>query len=126
MHKGEKMHYSSDFQIENKIKNLVTYIDKYIICTIPKVHCSLKIHLEDECYNLVRFLYEAVWTKGNIRVKNITEILVVISLIDHLLEQVKNLNCVTNKKIDSALSLLTDIKILVQGWKKSTDNEKGN
>lgn len=125
MHRGEKMHYSSDFQIENKIKNLVSYIDKYIVCTIPKVHCNLKIHLEDECYNLVRFLYEAVWTKGNIRVKNITEILVVISLIDHLLEQVKNLNCVTNKKIDSALSLLTDIKILVQGWKKSTDNEKG-
>ena len=52
--------------------------------------------------------------------------LVSISLIDNLLDQVKGLNCVPNKKIDNSFSLLTDIKILVQGWKKSVDNEKGN
>ena len=120
MHRGD----NSDFQIENKIKNLVAYIEKYIVCSIPKVHCNLRIHLEDECYNLVKYLYEAVWTKGNIRVKNITAILVTVSLLDYLLDEVKNLNCVPNKKIDNSLSLLTDIKILVQGWKKSVDSEK--
>lgn len=120
------MHHSNDFQIENKIKSLSAYINKYIVCSIPKVHCNIRIHLEDECYNLVRYLYEAIWTKGNIRAKNITEMLVSISLIDNLLDQVKEFNCVPNKKIDNSFSLLTDIKILVQGWKKSVDNEKGN
>lgn len=122
--KGVLMHNNNGFLIESKIKMFITYTDKYIISSIPKVHCYIRIHFEDECYNLVKHLYEAVWTKGNIRSKYITELLISISLLDFLIDQVRDLKCVNNKKIDNAISLLTDIKILVQGWKKTQENDK--
>lgn len=119
----ERIHNSSNFQIENKIGEFNTYIRKYIIPAIPKVHTNLKIKLEDESFNMIRCMYSAIWTKGNIKSKNITEILIGISVIDYLIENIKELKFVSSARIINSISLLTDIKILVQGWKKSVENE---
>lgn len=118
------MKNSSGFQVENKIKAFVKYVDTHISVSVPKVHCNLRIHLQDECYNLIRNLYEAIWTKGNIRLKNITEMLVSISLLDYYIDLVGDIKCVPKKKIETSISLLTDIKILVQGWRKNCESEK--
>ena len=110
------MHQSSIFHLETAIKDFDKYIIMYISSNIPKVRRNLKIHLEDECYNLVRYLYEAIYTKGNIRAKNITEMLVICSLIED-----KNIN---KKKLENSIFKLTEIKNMTRGWKESHEQKE--
>lgn len=121
------MHQSPIFHLETTIKNFDKYIQKYISNNISKVHRNLKIHLEDECYNLVKNLYEAVFTKGNIRSKNLVEMLITLSLIDHLLEQTKSVPSINKKKIEIAISQLVEIKNMTRAWKEGHEaKEKKN
>lgn len=121
---GVKMHQSSIFHLETAIKDFDKYIIMYISNNIPKVRRNLKIHLEDECYNLVRYLYEAIYTKGNIRAKNITEMLVICSLIDHFLEQLKEDKNLNKKKLENSIFKLTEIKNMTRGWKESHEQKE--
>lgn len=118
------MHHDNNFRLENKIKEFTSYVENYITNNIPKVHRSRKIHLEDECYNLIKYLYEAIYTKGNIRAKRINEMLVTVSLIDHLLEQVKQDSSVEKKKLENAIFKLAEIKNMIKGWKVAHDSEE--
>lgn len=118
------MHQDNNFRLENKIKEFDSYIQTYITNNIPKVHRSRKIHIEDESYNLIRNLYEAIYTKGNIRAKCINEMLVTVSLIDHLLDQIKQETSVEKKKIENAIFKLAEIKNMVKGWKITHESEE--
>lgn len=122
------MHEDKGFKIENRIREFNSYIHSNIPNNIPKVHRDLRIRLLDESYNLLHYMYEAEFNKGNIRSKNINEMLVTIALIDYCLDQILTLGAVSHKKMDSALRLLAEIKLLSNGWKKSmeTNEEKKN
>lgn len=118
------MHHDNNFRLENRIKEFDCYVSTFISNNIPKVHRSRKIHLEDECYNLIKYLYEAIYTKGNIRAKCLNEMLVTVSLLDHLLEQVKQETSVDKKKIENAISKLAEIKNMIKGWKATHESEE--
>lgn len=117
------MHQSPIFHLETKIKNFDKYIQKYISGNISKVHRNLKIHLEDECYNLVKFLYQAIFTKGNIRSKNLTDMLVTLSLIDHLLDEAKEEKNINPKKLETSISQMVEIKNMTRAWRESHEQK---
>lgn len=115
---------NSSYRLYNKILFFTKYSREYILSSIPKVHNDIRIHYADEMYMLVKNIFYATYNKGNIRMKYLVELQVNLSTIDFLLLQAKDLNCITNKNINSAISLLTDIKNIVYGWKFNEEEKK--
>ena len=104
------------FTIYDKILDFNSYIRKYIVVNIPSVNRDLRIHLLDECYNLLKDMFSAIYNKGNIRMKYLIEMKVTVSLIDMLLTEIGNLKCQKNKYITTSISKLEDIKNIIYGW----------
>lgn len=115
------MHNSSEFQLYTQVVNYASYVRKNLCVNIPKIHSDIRIHLQDESYNLVRTLYEAEFTKGNVRLKNITNLLVNISMLDFLTSELQGLECISKKNIEISLRMLTHIKNMTYAWKKSIE-----
>ena len=86
------MNSDNDFILLKKISIFNEYVDEYIVSLIPNVHRNVRIHLLDEIYNLQKYLYEAIYNKGNIRSKYINEMIVSISLIDNLFRSILKYN----------------------------------
>ena len=86
------MNSDKDFILLKKISIFNEYVDEYIVSLIPNVHRNVRIHLLDEIYNLQKYLYEAIYNKGNIRSKYINEMIVSISLIDNLFRSILKYN----------------------------------
>lgn len=61
-------------------------------------------------------MFYATYTKGNIRMKYITELRVNLSLLDYLFDEINNISCVKNKRILSSINKLSDIKNIIYGW----------
>lgn len=58
------MNENNDFILLKKINIFNDYINEYIIPLIPSVHRDVRIHLLDETYELLKYLYEAIYNKG--------------------------------------------------------------
>lgn len=114
-------HMNNNFAIYNQILEFRKYTRTYLLVNIPKVHSDIRIHFTDESYKLVELLYMAIYTKGNIRYKNITEMLVRISLLDMLLEEIKELKVVKSNYIHTTSAMLKEIQNMTFKWK---DNEE--
>lgn len=52
-----------DFKLKNMIINYNNYVRTYLVSDIPSVHPDIRIHLMDENYNLVRYLFLAIYNK---------------------------------------------------------------
>jgi len=118
------MHNSNEFQLYTQTVNYSSYVRKNLCVNIPKIHSDIRVHLQEESYNLVKTLLEAQFTKGNIRLKSITNMQITISLLDFLTTELQELNCVTKKNIEISLRMLTQIKNMTYAWKKSIENDK--
>ena len=120
------MQKNDNFVIYNLIVNYENYIRKHVLGIIPNNHRDLRIHLMDENYNLVKYLYYAMYNKGNIRVKYVTDLMITLSLLDYLLSIIMDV-CPKNKKyIITSLEYLSKIKNMVFAWKKNLDEESKN
>lgn len=115
---------NSGYRLYSKILFFTKYSRNYILSSIPKVHSDIKIHYADELYNLTKNMFYATYNKGNIRMKYLVEAQVNLSMIDFLLTQVKELNCVKIKTVNSAVNLLTEIKNIIYGWKFNEEEKK--
>lgn len=109
------------FRLYNKVLQYDKYIRKYILTNIPKVHRDLKIKMADESYNLTRTLYEAEFTKGNIRLKNITEMLVSISMLDFITSELLEIKDLNKKHLETSIRLLTEIKNMSYSWRNNPE-----
>ena len=69
-----------DFTIYNKVCDFNDYVRINVANNIPSVYRDIRIHLLDECYNLVSLLFGAVYNKGNIRIN--------IWIIKYLLDKI--------------------------------------
>lgn len=115
------MNKNNDFLLYTEVLNYSNYIRKYSLNKITTVQRDLKIHLLDEIYNLKRYLIEAQYTKGNIRVKNITEMLVSIAMIDILTTEIIE-NCPLSKKsMTTSLKSLMKIKSMTMAWRNNPE-----
>ena len=117
------MQKSNNFIIYNLVLNYEKYIRKYVLNKIPNNHRDLRIHLMDENYNLVKYLYYAIYNKGNIRTKYITDLLISLSLLDYILSLIMTVTPENKKYIITSLEYLANIKNMVFTWKKRLDEE---
>lgn len=113
-----------EFTIYNKILDYKNYVEKYIICNIPRNNRNIRIHFLDEVYNLSKNMFYAVYNKGNIRIKYLVEMQVNISLLDMLTSELKIFPKIPNKKLNSATEKLSDIKNIVYAWKLNEESKK--
>jgi len=114
----------SSYKLYNKIILFTKYSRSYILSSIPKVHSDIKIHYADELYNLTRNMFYATYNKGNIRMKYLVEAQVNLGMIDFLLTQIRDLDSVKTKNVNSAINLLTEIKNIIYGWKFNEEEKK--
>lgn len=115
------MHNNKDFNLYTRVVNYDKYLRINIASCIPNIHRDLRIHLLDESYSLVRTLYEAEYTKGNIRLKNITEMLVIISMLDFISAELLEYCSSNRKKIIKSIEMLTEIKNMTYSWRKNPE-----
>lgn len=119
------MHKNSDFTLYTEVINYGNYVRRYALNSITAVHRDLKIHLLDEIYNLKRYLIEAQYTKGNIRVKNITEMIVTISMLDILTTEIMEFCPNSKKYMTNSIKMLYKIKNMTIAWRNNPEpNEK--
>jgi len=110
------------YTLINRYNFFKEYIDTYIISSIPKVYCNIRIHILDEVYKLYEYICYASFTKGNIRLKYLVDVQVRLSLLDMLLNNLREI--INKNKVDKALSLLNDIKNIIYGWKYNEEKGK--
>lgn len=112
------------FNIYNKILDYTIYLNQYIVSNIPNVHRDLRIHLLDETHFLAKNMFYAIYNKGNIRMKYLTDIQVNISILDMLTTELKHYKCISSQKITSSISKLSEIKNIIYAWKLNEEKKK--
>lgn len=118
------MRTDNDFKLYIEVLNYSNYTRRYIINTIPSVHRDLRIHLMDEIYNLKRYLLEAQHTRGNIRIKNITEMIVTVAMLDILTSEIKEFCPNSKKYMTTSIGILNKIRNMVYAWKQNPEPNK--
>lgn len=111
----------NDFNIYNKAKYLVMYMEKYIINSIPKIHYLYKEGLEENVIELNKNLIRANINEGSIRNKYQKEVLVNIYMIDMYVGILFKLNIVSKKRFVAFVRMLNEIRKMTMGW---INNEK--
>lgn len=112
------------FSLYNQILDFTKYNDRYILPTIPNVHRNLRIHFQDEMYHLAKNMFYASYNKGNIRQKYLVELHVVISLLDMMLYQMRDIQAIKKQHIDAFVLKLSTIKNIIYGWKINEELQK--
>ena len=111
--------YIKEFRLYNEVISFSKYIRRYVIGDITSIHRDLRIHLLDEIYNLKRDLISAINNKGNIRSKNINDMLISIAMIDIIIDEIRDYN--KSKHIDKSIGMITNIKGMILGWRKTIE-----
>lgn len=70
-------------------------------------------------------MFYATYNKGNIRMKYLIEMRVNISVIDMLIGNIRDIKCMSNKYLNSFISILEDIKNIIYGWIINEEKKKG-
>ena len=110
-----------DFTLYNKSEDLINYVNIYVFSSFPKAHLSLKINFENEMYDLLRNISRASFTKGNVRQKYITDSLVNVSLMDTFIGIIRDYSIIINKRFQSILRKLKEIKYMLLGWRSASE-----
>jgi hypothetical protein len=119
-----KASFNADFNLYNKILDYDKYIRKNILSCIPAVHRDIRIHLSDESYNLTKEMFYAIYNKGNIRMKHLIEIQVIISTIDMLSTLILDFKCAPRSKVISSLKKLEEVKNIIYSWINNEEKKK--
>ena len=115
------MHEDYDFKLYREILNYSRYIRKYVLANIPNVHRDLRIHLMDEVNGLIRNVVSADSTKGNIRLKYITEMIINIKMLDILSNDIRDFCPKCKNHINKSISLLTKVRVMTYGWRQNPE-----
>ena len=113
------MQINSEFKLYSEIINYSRYVRKYVLCTIPNLHRDLRIHLMDEIYNLERNIILAENTRGNIRIKYITEMQTNGRMLDLISSDIMEFCPDSKKYIEKSISFLTIIRNMTYAWKQT-------
>lgn len=105
-----------NFKVLKESKRLFIYSDIYVYENFPKAKKHLKIMYFDECKSLINNIILANNSEKNIRKKYQNNALLNISSIDFLITYFYDINIVNKKRYLSVIRILSNIKILLNGW----------
>ena len=69
-------------------------------------------------------MFYAVYNKGNVRMKYLVEMQVVISLLDMLTSELQFFPKIPKNKLNSATQKLSEIKNIIYAWKLNEESKK--
>lgn len=115
------MHNNNEFRLYSEVLNYSRYIRKYVLCTIPNIYRDLRVHLMDEIYSLERNLISAENTRGNIRMKYITEMQTNGKMLDIISADIIEFCSDSKKHIEKSISILTKIRNMTYAWKQNPE-----
>ena len=123
MHENKefKLYENKEFKLYVEILNYSRYIRKYVLCNIPNVHRDLRIHLMDEVNSLIRNSVSAESTKGNIRMKYITEMIINIKMLDIISSDIRDFCPESKKHINKSVAILAKLKNMTYGWQQNPE-----
>lgn len=111
------------FKVINFIRELITYLDKYLV-NFPKKDIEIKNKLRNESYELLELGYRAnITTNRNKREDIIEDIIAKIKLIDFLLNLCYDKQIINSKRYTKFGEKLDDILKYTIGWQKQ-ENKK--
>ena len=109
---------NSNFIILNKEKYLLSYLDTYVLSSIPKNNIIYKIKINDEILKLIENTIRFNINKGNIRNKHLNESKVNVYLLEFYLGVIYDKKIIINKRFLSSIRVLKEIKNMLNGLEK--------
>lgn len=110
------------FKVINFIRELIVYIDKYLI-NFPKKDIEIKNKIKNESYDLLEIGYKANVTSNKDKKEELVEDMIAkIKVIDFLLNLCYDKEIINNKRYVKFGEKLDDILKYAIGWKKQNKN----
>jgi len=75
----------------------------------------------DEVNSLIRNLVSAESTKGNIRMKYITEMIINIKMLDIISSDIRDFCPESKKHINKSVAILAKLKNMTYGWQQNPE-----
>lgn len=111
------------FKVINFIRELIIYVDKYMI-NFPKKDIEIKNKLKNESYELLELGYKANITSNVPRKRDLLEdIITKIKVIDFLLNLCYDKQIINSKRYVKFGEKLDDILKYTLGWQKKLNRE---
>lgn len=112
----------NDYHIYVSSKKLHLYIAKFISPLIPKVYSNIRVGILDECYELIKNIYSSYYNEGNIRKKYVNASCVSISIINHYVSMLDELDIIKGKVLKTLSYYLSDVKISLFAWRNKINS----
>lgn len=104
---------NNKFILLDKEKEMLLYMETYILSSIPKTYKTLRQKTSDELYELIKNTTKVSINKGNIKNKYLNEIKANIITLDFYLNCIYTKKIIINKRYLSCIRILTEIKNIV-------------
>lgn len=111
---------SKRFELASAINEYDRYIRTNIASNIPKVYNDLRVHLLDEIYNLNKELIIARLNKNEKRIDAINNMLIILTLIDKITEDIMFLCPNLKEKVITSISYLDKITRKTYSFKNNS------
>lgn len=104
---------NNKFKLLDREKDLLLYMETYILSSIPKTDKTLRQKTSDELHELIKNTMKVSVNVGNIKNKSLNDIKVNIMMLDFYLSCIYSKKIIINKRYMSSIRLLTEIKNIV-------------
>ena len=110
---------SDKFILLGKEKELLIYLEQYVLNTFPKNEKVLRDNLTLEIYEAIKNTARISINKGNVRQKYLNDIKVNIVMIDFYIGVVYSKNLVIKKRFLSCIRKIDEIRKILNGVENS-------
>lgn len=110
---------SDKFILMNKEKELLIYIEQYILNSLPKNEKVLRDNITIEVYDIIKNTAKVSINKGNIKLKYINDIKVNIIMIDFYIGILYSKKLIIKKRFLSCIRKIDEIRRILSGVENS-------
>ena len=110
---------SDKFILMNKEKELLIYLEQYILNSLPKNEKVLRDNLTNEVYDIIKNTAKVSINKGNIRQKSINDVKINIIMIDFYIGILFSKNLIIKKRFLSCVKKIEEIRRILFGVENS-------
>ena len=110
---------SDKFILMNKEKELLIYLEQYILNSLPKNEKVLRDNLTNEVYDIIKNTAKVSINKGNIRQKYINDVKINIIMIDFYIGILFSKNLIIKKRFLSCIKKIEEIRRILFGVENS-------
>lgn len=110
---------SDKFILMNKEKELLIYLEQYILNSLPKNEKVLRDNLTNEVYDIIKNTAKVSINKRNIRQKYINDVKINIIMIDFYIGVLFSKNLIIKKRFLSCIKKIEEIRRILFGVENS-------